>query len=161
MWLRHVDGIIPVPGFRRHLWQRQAAGDPDIQRQPIEPAELFRATLHAGRDRRDVGDVDNVGEGLAAFGRDLPDCIVGRLLAYVDAGDRRALAREQHRHGAAVSDRRILVDDVALARADHDDAAAGEPAMAFCQPERLRMQRGGRVDLLRRVGGDRHRERAP
>jgi hypothetical protein len=51
----------------------------------------------------------------------------------------RALAREQHRHCAAVADRRIFIDDLALAGTDYDDAATGEAAVSFGLAERLRV----------------------
>ena len=133
----------------------------DIERQPVEPAELFGAALHRRRDRRDVGDVDDNGKRLAAFGRDLRHRVVGGFLVDVDAGDMRALAREQYRHRPAVADRRLLVDDLALPGADHDDAAALQPAVALGLPQRFGVQRSGGIDLFRRVSGGGHGVRAP
>jgi|SRR5450755_1705612 len=59
--------------------------DADVQRQPVEAAELFGAALDGWRDRRDVGDVDVTGKGLAAFGNDLRNRIVGGFLVDIDA----------------------------------------------------------------------------
>jgi hypothetical protein len=59
--------------------------------------------------------------------------IVGGFLADVDAGDMRAFPREQHRHCPTVADRRFFVDDVALASANHDDAAALQAAVVQAQ----------------------------
>src|SRR5258706_11103902 len=67
-----------------------------------------------------------------------------------------ALAREQDRHRAAISDRRILVDDRALPGADHDDAASHPPPMILRPPQRFRMQRRGGIDLFRCVRGGGH-----
>ena len=49
----HVDGVIPVPGFRRHLGQRQPAGNPDIERQSVEAAKETREEL-LEQTRRDI-----------------------------------------------------------------------------------------------------------
>ncbi|WP_312022751.1 hypothetical protein [Bradyrhizobium sp. 2S1] len=79
-------------------------------------------------------------ESLAAFACDLRDGVVGGFLVDVQAGDRGALAREQHAHRAAVADRRLSVHGGALSRADHDDAPAVEAAVVLCQSQRFRMQ---------------------
>ncbi|MEH2567342.1 hypothetical protein V1289_006969 [Bradyrhizobium sp. AZCC 2289] len=126
---------------------------PTLSASPSRPPSLFGAALHGGRDRGDIGNVDHVGKGLAAFGCDPRHRVVGGLPVYVDAGDRRAFACEQHRHRPPVADRRLLIDDFALAGADHDDAAAFEPAVAPGKAQRFRVQRGGGIDLFRRVRG--------
>jgi hypothetical protein len=150
----HVDRIVLVPRLRRHLRQRQPRRNSDIQHQPVEAAELLRAMFQRRRDGRGVANVDNVCESFAAFGCNLRHGIVGRILVDIDTGDMRTFARKQHRHRAAIADRRILVDDLALAGADHDDAAAGEAAVGFGLAEGFGVDRGGWIELLRRVGGD-------
>jgi hypothetical protein len=88
------------------------------------------AAFHRRRNRGHIRHIDDVGKSLAAFGGDLCHRVVGRFLVDIDASHRSALAREQHRHRAAVTDGRILVDDLALAGADHDDAAC--PSASAC-----------------------------
>jgi hypothetical protein len=68
----------------------------------------------------------------------------------------RALARKQHAHRPAIADRRFLIDDLALPRAHHNDPAPRQPAAAFREPERFRVQRGGRIKLSRRLRGGGH-----
>src|ERR1700733_10532829 len=108
----------------------QALGNSDIQRQPIETAELARAAFHRRRNRGGIRNIDAFGKGLATFGSNLRAGAVDGLLVDVDAGDMRTFTRKQHRHRAAVADRRLRIDGAALAGADHDNAAACEPPVA-------------------------------
>jgi len=78
---------------------------PTLSAKPVEAAELLGAARDRRPDRGDIGDVDHIGKGLAAFGSDLRNCMIGGFLADVDAGDMRALARKQHRHRPPVADR--------------------------------------------------------
>jgi hypothetical protein len=144
MWLRTLTA------------QRQPRRNPDVERQPVEPAELFGAALHGRRNRRDIRDVDDVGKGLAALGRDLRHRAVGSFLVDIDASHCRALAREQHRHCTAISNRRLFVNDLALTGADHDDAAARQPHMTLGLSQRFGVQGSCGIDIFRRAGGGGH-----
>jgi hypothetical protein len=105
-----------------------ADADADVQHHAVEPADVrVRLRDHA----RDVGLVRDVGDDGTRLAPLAANQVDGRRRARrvtVGDGHPRALAREEHAHGAPVADRIGRGVERLLAAADDEDAAAAQPA---------------------------------
>ncbi len=93
---------LPVEGFFRHFGSAARRRTADIVDQNVDAAEFLAAGLGHGADLRVVQHIADMSGDLAVIA-DARDRLGHRVGVLVDGKDLGALAREQHRGGAAIA----------------------------------------------------------
>jgi hypothetical protein len=125
-----VHGHDPVPVLDGRPLQPESARDADVEHDPVEATE---ARLRLAEHPHDVALVGGVGCDRDRISVLRSHQLGGRLGTRpidVGDGDRRSLAREEHRHRPSVADRRVVDAVVLLAAADYEDPSPGQSLRA-------------------------------
>ena len=145
----HVDREHRVPlGHRRSL-EPATLADADVAHQPVDPAERVDRLVDHARARCFVGDVadhDRRPCPPASSTSRAVSCAASGVA--IDAGDRRAFARREHRDRAAVADRRVGIVRTPRAGADTTTRRSRQRPGAASHPDRDGQRRRAATEHL-------------